>query len=221
MWRNLLAERFKLTVHREMKEMLVCELAVAKGGLRVKESVEESPATRAAAEAPPPPPDGPPKLHLDKDGFPEAPAGCGFTVFANGKTRMRACEETMEHLASTLESPVSRPVTDATGLKGKYDFTLWWSPCADPSDSGTGPAIFGALQSQLGLKLDMTRSSSGSRRGAIGRSLSPPPPRGTPRNRSAPRPRARNSRGWSPRLRPPGSGGSRRPRSPTAPRRGA
>ena len=44
-------------------------------------------------------------------------------------------------------------MTDATGLKGKYDFTLSW--VFDTSlASADGPDLFGAIQQQLGLKRD-------------------------------------------------------------------
>ena len=46
---------------------------------------------------------------------------------------------------------------DATGIAGKFDFKLEWSPDdlqAKPPDSDTGPSIFAALQEQIGLKLE-------------------------------------------------------------------
>jgi bla regulator protein BlaR1 len=73
-------------------------------------------------------------------------------------------------LASQLESQLSRVVIDKTELKGKYDYTLEWTPeageggpeslglppqsaSAAPTDS-KGPSIFTALQEQLGLRLE-------------------------------------------------------------------
>jgi uncharacterized protein (TIGR03435 family) len=56
---------------------------------------------------------------------------------------------------------VGAPVVDHTGLSGRYDFHLDWTPdsgpCAAPAD-GDGPSIFTALQEKLGLKLESTRS---------------------------------------------------------------
>src|SRR5207247_8322826 len=72
MIQNLLAERFKLTIHREKKEMAGYELVVAKNGPKLKESVDV-PQPDGAGSATPGPPPGPPKLNLDKDGFPELP----------------------------------------------------------------------------------------------------------------------------------------------------
>ncbi len=60
------------------------------------------------------------------------------------------------------EGQTGRPVVDMTGLQGKYDFHLEWSPDAilnsAAPDSTPNPAaglsIFTALQQQLGLKLE-------------------------------------------------------------------
>jgi uncharacterized protein (TIGR03435 family) len=60
---------------------------------------------------------------------------------------------------------LNRTVIDKTGLVGRYDFTLSWTPdesndpnffpstAGQPPDTG-GPSIFAALQEQLGLKLE-------------------------------------------------------------------
>ena len=66
---------------------------------------------------------------------------------------------------------LGRTVIDETGLTGKYNFTLQWTPdMAAPSDDpGTatappldlsGPSLFSALQEQLGLKLESTKGPS-------------------------------------------------------------
>jgi uncharacterized protein (TIGR03435 family) len=177
MWQTLLAERFKLAVHREKKEVPVYELVVAKGGPKMQESVEEPPTSSDTAPAPPMR-DGPPKL--DKDGFPDLPPGRGTSMaMMNGKARWRATKETTGMLASMLGTQLSQPVTDATGLKGKYDFTLSWvtgsfgggrggaavsqpeggSPLAGMSEPDDGPTLFSAVQSQLGLKLEQKKGS--------------------------------------------------------------
>lgn len=69
-------------------------------------------------------------------------------------------------LVFTLTSVVGRTVIDKTGLTGKYNFELKWTPehgvqastdngQADPENSA--PSIFTALQEQLGLKLQSSR----------------------------------------------------------------
>ena len=52
-----------------------------------------------------------------------------------------------------------RPVVDATGIKGIYDFSLDWAPEDSSRDGGaSGPSIFTALQEQLGLRLEAHKS---------------------------------------------------------------
>jgi uncharacterized protein (TIGR03435 family) len=183
MWQNLLKERFKLTFHREKKDAQVFELVVAKGGPKMQESVETPPPPPSDAGGPsaqPPKPDGMPKFKLDKDGFPELPAGNGPSmIMMNGKARWRAQKSTTESLASMLASQLAQPVNDATGLKGKYDFTLSWvtegfsggrgaalasqpdggSPLAGLPETEAGPTLMSALQSQLGLALEKKKGS--------------------------------------------------------------
>jgi len=51
MLQHLLADRFQLAAHREMRDLPNYEMVVAKGGVKMKESVEDP-----SAEPPPPPP---------------------------------------------------------------------------------------------------------------------------------------------------------------------
>ncbi len=92
---------------------------------------------------------------------PSAMLGRGSGTFTNSS---------MAVLAARLSQQLGRPVSDHTGLKGGYDFTLEWTPApgegsaeaiglpprADPPAAGesNGPSIFTALQDQLGLKLE-------------------------------------------------------------------
>jgi uncharacterized protein (TIGR03435 family) len=69
----------------------------------------------------------------------------------------------MSSLCNYLSRRLHRQVTDKTGLTGRYDFVLQWSPdeAAGESPAATGaeqlPTLFTALQEQLGLKLDSTK----------------------------------------------------------------
>jgi uncharacterized protein (TIGR03435 family) len=86
---------------------------------------------------------------------PSSLADDSFT-FADGRVRVRGFS--MASLADRLSGPVfklDRPVIDATGIKGIYDFDLQWSSEATADTSL--PSIFVALQEQLGLRLE-TRS---------------------------------------------------------------
>jgi uncharacterized protein (TIGR03435 family) len=70
----------------------------------------------------------------------------------------------MADLARMLEVSTGRPVTDATGLSGNFDYDVLWSLSRE-SDPGVGPvvefdngaSIFTALEEQLGLKLESAR----------------------------------------------------------------
>lgn len=95
---------------------------------------------------------GGPKIH------PGSPGG-GRTSGRPG--HFEATGITMQKLADLIARQAGRPVSDATGLQGVFDFTLEWDPQADlqvgTSDvagSIQGASIFTALQEQLGLRLE-------------------------------------------------------------------
>jgi uncharacterized protein (TIGR03435 family) len=76
----------------------------------------------------------------------------------------------MADLASVMQGAVlDRPVVDQTGITGRYDFTLTWTPdesqfrglgvrVPPPPENATAPSLFTAMQEQLGLRLDATRA---------------------------------------------------------------
>lgn len=179
MLQNLLAERFKLVIHRETKELPMFELVVGKSGPKFKESEDQ--ADSLPDPGMPPPPSG--RMAMGKDGFPEMPAGRTMMMIMPGRARMAAYKETMEAFAGRLSGSAGRPVMDGTGLKKKYDFTLTFAPeggmgpgMPPPPPGGGGGAMVGggpmagphaaaadaeslptlatALQEQLGLKLE-------------------------------------------------------------------
>ena len=136
--RMLLAERFRLAIHRESKEVPVYALTIGKNGSKLEESKEPDGANQSMS-----------------------------TNMNNGKAQMTARRIPMQHLANVLSGQLSRPVLDRTGLMGKYNFKMDWSAdmsargpdaaadanAADPS----GPSIFTAVQEQLGLRLESTK----------------------------------------------------------------
>jgi uncharacterized protein (TIGR03435 family) len=197
MLQNLLAERFHVKVHKDSKESQVYDLTVAKGGPKFKETAEAPPVgTGGAADAS----DGQPKLpaitqfnrlNLDSNGCPVFPSGgpvgnAPRTMVINGKACVRAEGQTMEQLSKMLSNQLGKPVTDTTGLKGKYDFNMTFAaentrggPLGTPgqatmvfrtvgpggggggeeraADTESAPTLFAALQSQLGLKLEQKK----------------------------------------------------------------
>jgi uncharacterized protein (TIGR03435 family) len=139
MLRTLLSERFKLSFHREAKDLSIYRLEVTKAGSKLKES--------AAA------PSDPPQVIS--------------TVYPD-RIHLPARNVTMDNFASLLQRAVlDRPVVDSTGLAGRYDFDLDWAP--DETQFGGGvpvegpdaksPPFFTAIKEQLGLELEATRGS--------------------------------------------------------------
>jgi uncharacterized protein (TIGR03435 family) len=66
----------------------------------------------------------------------------------------------MKDFALILQFFLDKPVVDQTGLNGRFDFVLKWTPneanVADPTTAS--PGIFTAMPEQLGLKLDAVRA---------------------------------------------------------------
>jgi uncharacterized protein (TIGR03435 family) len=143
-FQDMLAERFGLKVHRESKEVQGYELTVAKNGPKFKPSTSEPPA------GPPPAPQPP---TLGADGFPVvSPRMTGVNIMRN-RARGQWLRARIERLVRNVDSAVGKPVVDATGLNGIYDLSLYWVVDPMQPDAG-GPTLFGALQDQLGLKLE-------------------------------------------------------------------
>jgi uncharacterized protein (TIGR03435 family) len=155
---NLLADRFQMKAHLEMKEMQAFALVVTKGGVKMKLS-EETPDPNGAPNALPPL-SGPPKF--DKNGFPIV-SGTGMILETqNGRARLAAKQASIGQICNFLGIQFARPVIDQTGLTGKYDYNLEFAPenmrptdaGASPTSSDPAPTLLVAIQDQLGLKLE-------------------------------------------------------------------
>jgi uncharacterized protein (TIGR03435 family) len=161
MMQNLLADRFKLVVHRESREIQQYDLVVAKNGPKFKEAPPPAPQPDAAGDAK----KGPAApVKLGDDGYPVIPGGAGG-AFMQGRARIYFPQMTMQLLAGQLSGQLGKPVTDATGLKGKYAIGMFWStddaaraaapgPGGVPVASDPAPTLMEALQDQLGLRLE-------------------------------------------------------------------
>jgi bla regulator protein blaR1 len=149
MLQTLLADRFKLTVHRETKELPIYSLVVAKGGSKLQEAK---------------PGDTYPNGIKGLDG---RPAPVGAHLMRMGRGELTAQSLGMKEIAHLLTQQTGRTVVDNTGLKGNYDFTLHWTPDQSTpalngpgggpdstTSSESGPSLFTAIQEQLGLKLE-------------------------------------------------------------------
>ena len=142
MQQALLADRFKLKVHFETRELPIYALVVAKGGPKLKAS-EIDPANRAKTVKP---------------AFLQAGSGKA----AGGGVTMSMLVEVLERQEEVGNPPDGRgrKVVDKTNLSGLYDWTLHWAPWQDLSSElsdSKGPSLFTALQEQLGLKLEPTK----------------------------------------------------------------
>lgn len=136
MLQAMLADRFKVSVHHESKEMPVYDLVVAKGGPKFKEAET----VEAAA-------------------LEQKPGGGGMMLGTNvrampGPNGIRYYGISMAILTQTLlPNMAGRPVVDKTGLNGYYDLTLP-SVNASPSPPEADESIFTALPETLGLRLE-------------------------------------------------------------------
>ena len=163
MVQSLLADRFKLTLDRQTKDLPIYELVVGKGGPKFKETTLPPP----DPNAPPQAPSGPPR--------PGQPFRGRGIMMGIGRGQLNMNGGSMRQLADALSARVGRNVVDKTGLTGDYDLTLQWTPdendpitrsggpdgrppgdVAPPPDPN-GPTLFTALQEQLGLKLESTK----------------------------------------------------------------
>lgn len=160
MLQNLLAERFHLALHRETKSMPGYRLTVAKDGAKLKPSKQPAPANGADAFDPLPP--APPnELEVHEDGYPNVPPdeGSWMVVLRTGYARTRQLNASMEDLTGMLANQLERPVEDATGLKGRFEFTLSWMAAVPAASAGdVGKDLFGALREQLGLQLEAAKT---------------------------------------------------------------
>jgi bla regulator protein blaR1 len=131
MEQSLLADRFKLKVHFETRELPEYALVVTKGGSKMTAAVEGE------------------VKQVSVTG-----TGRGSEMKAKGQTvgdlaRMLQMQPEMN----------GRLVVDQTGLTGAYDFTMKWTreQAGDAEEAGSpggdAPTYFTALQEQLGLKL--------------------------------------------------------------------
>ncbi|HLW75433.1 MAG TPA: TIGR03435 family protein [Bryobacteraceae bacterium] len=103
-------------------------------------------------------------------GDPKGLPGLGF----QGLGRMFAQNANISDFAGLMQSTVlDRPVVDQTGLEGRFDFQLKWTPDDSqfpglkgqlpppPEGADAPPDLFTALQQQLGLKMEATRAQIG------------------------------------------------------------
>lgn len=144
MMQKLLADRFQLKFHMEKKEMKAYTITVLKTGAKIAVSQAD----------------------------PNSQPGVGFGRAPGGAMTFNVRNAILDSVANAMQGNLlDQPVINRTGLTGKYDFTLRFTPdasqlaaagaqpSAGASDPDAPPDIFAAFQQQLGLKLESTRTT--------------------------------------------------------------
>jgi uncharacterized protein (TIGR03435 family) len=167
MLRTLLAERFKVRVHDDTREMPIYTLVKARNdgklGGQLKPSATDCAALMKSAGRDKTPAPGSPTER------PPCGMRMGFGTFSGGGI-------TVTQLAGIISRMpgINRVVLDRTGIDGAYDVDLQWTPDQLPQRPAggapdgpirvngvdvdpNGPSIFTAMQEQLGLKLESTK----------------------------------------------------------------
>ena len=174
MLQGLLAERFKLAIHRESKEQAVYALVTGKGELKIKPTAP--PPAGPEGTAPNPAVTGSNSVSITQGkGGATVSDGTGksqkMIPSPDGKSmRLEITGATLAELAEGLSPMTDHPVVDMTGLAGKYDMTLDISmqelmnvaraagaavppPPTGDAASDPGNTVSMAVQA-IGLKLD-------------------------------------------------------------------
>ncbi|MGB7171342.1 MAG: TIGR03435 family protein [Acidobacteriaceae bacterium] len=97
-------------------------------------------------------------LRIAKGGPKLKTAGPDPGGWSAGRGRLTGQSMDMSTLAGLLSGSLSSIVVDQTGLTGKYDVTLTWTPDDQRGLPDSGPSLFTALQEGLGLRLESTRA---------------------------------------------------------------
>ena len=154
----LLADRFKLVVRREMREVPVYQLVRANRDERLGKGMRPSTVDclaiqRAADEAAK---GGPPALNPNTADR----VVCGMRVAVG---RVQFGGRPLTTLTNALTAITQRRVVDRTGLTGDWEFDISFTPPAPPPGVDLPPpdpdaaSLFTVLQEQLGLKLEAAR----------------------------------------------------------------
>jgi uncharacterized protein (TIGR03435 family) len=145
MLQGLLAERFKLVVHKDTKPLASHALTIGKNKPKLKEA-DGSGETGCKPALPAAGPRGEPQLRL----APEISYACHNMTMTAFAAAMRTLLGAPQVLGS------NNPVVDQTDLKGSWDFNFKYSLTlgALPAEAGDAATLLVAIDKQLGLKLE-------------------------------------------------------------------
>lgn len=138
--RSLLADRFKLKMHRTSQKTPIYLLALAepgKTGSQLRRHMDDAVCDNPRASLPLPP-----------SPYPKSPLPCRGGPYIQGN-RLFGFDVDMDTFARFLTGGfmIDHPVLNETGLKGSFDFDLM-------PESGSKDSFIDGLRSQLGLKLE-------------------------------------------------------------------
>ncbi len=156
MMQSLLADRFKLVVHTEKRQLPIFALVLEKPG-------KTGPQLRPHSDDPPCSTFSLAPSARFADGTPQA-CGVFLTLLDAQRAHTSARNVTLNLIAGSLPFPgmgaFDRVVVDQTGLRGNFDLTLEYTPEGAPAPNAQAeePALtfLEALKDQLGLKLEST-----------------------------------------------------------------
>jgi uncharacterized protein (TIGR03435 family) len=171
MLQSLLQERFGLRLHYETKIVPTWELTVAKGGSKLRATVDQP--GKCSLDLPPgmsakgsdglPLPGFSPEGHMNLPAPPPGqPCHMMITLMHGPNSFLVGKALPLDELTAYLVRATGRPVIDKTGLRGKFDIVLEFAPeatTASPSvaslsgRSSDAPMLVTAIEEQLGLKL--------------------------------------------------------------------
>jgi uncharacterized protein (TIGR03435 family) len=165
----VLEERFQLKVRRESREVPVYALTVTKNGFKPQPFQEGSCVAFEFGKLPEP--SGPGQ---------KPPVFCAVRMLLSpvrgGPVKWQVHGASLDDLATALGIDLDRIVINRTGIAGKFDFHMEFTPDestaglnslrgpdgpvvppGSASDPPGGPSIFTAIQEQLGLKLESAK----------------------------------------------------------------
>jgi uncharacterized protein (TIGR03435 family) len=153
MLRPLLADRFKLVLRRERRDLPVYALVLAKSGRGFGPQFRRSDARDC---------NGVLKAMSTVAGAaePAVPLPCGAEIYRPGHLAARSMA--LSNFVLNMSRWTDRVVVDRTGLEGKFDWDLQWMPedlTIDSAGAPEGPSLFAALRDQAGFRLERQRSS--------------------------------------------------------------
>lgn len=92
-------------------------------------------------------------LVVAKDGSKLTESQSNGKSYGLGNTHFNAEGLTTDLIAEQLSRIAGRIVVDKTGLRGRYDLKLQWTPDDAVATEGSPPSLFTAIEEQLGLQL--------------------------------------------------------------------